>query len=155
MLTYQKATLEHLEELVRLRLDFMQDVTKRSFSPEENASMTEALKVYFRSTLPGDDFIAWLAYEAGQIVGTSGLCFYCLPPSVKNRSGKVAYIMNMYTIPSHRGRGIAPALFDKLLAEARQRGYEKICLHATEMGRPVYERFGFKNTHDEMILNLK
>jgi GNAT superfamily N-acetyltransferase len=60
----------------------------------------------------------------------------------------------MYTLPEHRGRGIATVLFERLLDEARERGYKKISLHATDMGRPIYEKFGFSGVDNEMELKL-
>ena len=34
-------------------------------------------------------------------------------------------------------------------------GYSYFSLHATDMGRPLYKNFGFIESGDEMILNLK
>ena len=39
--------------------------------------------------------------------------------------GRVAYIMNMYTLPEYRRKGIAKILFDKLVEEAKILGYRK------------------------------
>ena len=116
--------------------------------------MAEALSSFFKEKMPDDSFIAWVAEDDSKVVGTSGLCFYELAPSYKNWSGKVAYIQNMYTLPEYRGRGIAKILFDKILTEAKALGYKKISLHATEMGRPIYEKFGFIKLDTEMVLNI-
>ena len=89
-----------------------------------------------------------------KIIGTSGLCFYKRPPSYKNISGEVAYIMNMYTEPQYRCQGIASTIFEKTVSEAKAMGYKKICLNATEMGKPLYMKFGFKDVDGEMELNL-
>jgi predicted acetyltransferase len=42
----------------------------------------------------------------------------------------------------------------KVLTEAKERGFKKASLHATEMGRPIYEKFGFKKVDNEMDIDL-
>jgi GNAT superfamily N-acetyltransferase len=154
MIKYRRANVEDLCELVRLRIEFMKEAMKAQ-DDKLDSTIKEALSEYFINTIKADSFIAWLALDDMRIVGTSGLCFYKLPPSYKNISGNVAYIMNMYTEPNYRGKGIASTLFEKTIMEAKRLGYKKICLHATEMGRPLYEKFGFKNSNDEMVLKLE
>ena len=57
----------------------------------------------------------------------------------------VSYIGWMATLPEYRGRGYAEALLRHMDAFMRQRyGVKETVLHATEMGRPVYERLGFR-----------
>ena len=51
--------------------------------------------------------------------------------------------MNMYTLPSHRGRGLAGELVERQLAEARARGAVTITLSAEPLARPIYEKAGF------------
>lgn len=153
MIEYRRAAISDIEDLIRLRMDFTREVQKIK-NDDGDKTLSDSLREYFSSTMPEDGFIAWLAEYEGQIVATSGLCFYKLPPSFKNLSGNMAYIMNMYTIPEFRGKGIAKVLFEKILTEAKALGFKKISLHATEMGRPIYEKFGFKGIDTEMALNL-
>jgi GNAT superfamily N-acetyltransferase len=57
----------------------------------------------------------------------------------------VSYIGWMATMPEHRGRGYAEGLLRHMDAFMRRRyGVIEMVLHATEMGRPVYERMGFQ-----------
>ena len=56
-----------------------------------------------------------------------------------------SYIGWMATLPEHRGRGYAEALLRHMDTYMRLRyGVKETVLHATEMGRPVYERMGFR-----------
>jgi GNAT superfamily N-acetyltransferase len=153
MIVYRKAGVEDIEHLVQLRIDFIKEVQHVENNDNDEA-LAQEMRRFFISTMPEDGFIAWIAEEDGRIIGTSGLCFYRLAPSYSNMSGGVAYIQNMYTLPEHRGRGIATVLFERLLDEARERGYKKISLHATDMGRPIYEKFGFSGVDNEMELKL-
>ena len=70
-------------------------------------------------------------------------------------TGKEAYIMNMYTKPKWRKKGIGSAILEKLIDEARNRGIEAIKLHATPKGRPLYEKFGFKMGFPDMYLYIE
>jgi ribosomal protein S18 acetylase RimI-like enzyme len=48
------------------------------------------------------------------------------------------------TLPHARGRGLAGDLLRHALVDARERGCETSTLIATSMGRPLYERIGFR-----------
>ena len=48
------------------------------------------------------------------------------------------------TIPPARGRGLAAGLMRRALADGRERGCEVSTLQATALGRPVYERLGYR-----------
>ena len=60
--------------------------------------------------------------------------------------------MNMYTRPEYRRRGIAYHTLDLLVKEIRRRGILSISLEATDMGRPLYEKYGFLPMEHEMEL---
>ena len=153
MIEYRKANLSDIDELVRMRIEFLKEIGADIANKDDNALQQE-LNKYFNDKMPCGEFVAWLAIENDKIVATSGLCFYTLPPSFKNPSGNVAYIMNMYTIPNYRSKGIAKVLFENIVNEAKERNYKHISLHATEQGRPLYLKFGFKESHGEMILKI-
>ena len=60
--------------------------------------------------------------------------------------------MNMYTNPEYRRQGIALHTLDLLVKDAKEQGVLQIALEATDMGRPLYERYGFVKMEDEMEL---
>ena len=160
MIEFRKATIKDISELVRLRIEFLKEINREyNIDIEIQTKSEELLYKYFRNALYNGSFIAWLALFEGKIIATSGLCFYSLPPlfkkingKIKIMSGNVAYIMNMYTVPEYRKKGIATILFEKILAEAKDLGCRKISLHATDMSYNLYKKFGFKITDSEMVL---
>ncbi|WP_411932304.1 GNAT family N-acetyltransferase [Priestia megaterium] len=60
----------------------------------------------------------------------------------------------MYTEESYRGQGIATKLLTKLVAEAKTAGIIEIWLGASKLGRPVYKKFGFKETDEWLELDI-
>jgi ribosomal protein S18 acetylase RimI-like enzyme len=48
------------------------------------------------------------------------------------------------TVPEARGHGLAAGLMRRALADGRARGCEVSTLQATKLGRPVYERLGYR-----------
>ena len=62
-------------------------------------------------------------------------------------------IMNMYTNPDYRRQGIAFKTLDLLVTDARKKGITAISLEATDMGRPLYEKYGFRKMND--VINNK
>ena len=153
-ITYRKATIHDIDELVRLRIEFLKEVQKvetRQYSEEE---LSHSLYEYLTKGMNNDEFVAWLAISGSEIVATSGLCFFQITPGFTLIDGKIAYILNIYTLPIWRGKGIGKKVFGHILQEAVSRGYKRISLHASDDGRPIYERFGFCLTTDEMELRL-
>jgi GNAT superfamily N-acetyltransferase len=153
-ITYHKATLTDLDELVRLRIEFLKEAQKaetRQYSEEE---LRTSLRAYLSESMQNDEFVAWLAIADSKIIATSGLCFFQITPGFTLIDGKIAYILNIYTLPQWRGKGVGKQVFDHILQEAIRRGYKRISLHASDDGRPVYEKFGFRATNDEMELRL-
>ncbi len=153
-IAYRKANIGDVEQLVQMRIDFLKEVQ----APETRLYSEEELRVsllhYFRTNITIEKFIAWIALENEQIVATSGLVFFEVAPGFTLIDGKIAYIMNMFTNENYRGKGVAKELFGYIVEEAKMMGYRRIALHATDAGRIIYEKFGFKLTNDEMVLNI-
>ena len=140
-LLYRKATVTDIELLTTARVEFFGDIHK-NLTDEEKIEIYDSNREYFEETLTDGRFIAFLAFDDDVLVGTSGVSFYRTPPNLRNKT-ETAYIANMFTKQEYRGRGIATKLFAMTLAEAKKRGCGKAVLHATDMGKPIYEKFGF------------
>ena len=69
--------------------------------------------------------------------------------AVQTRAGvadRAAGLLGMFTEPAWRGKGIARRIVQAAMRWSRERGYPRITLHASKMGRPVYEKLGFERT---------
>jgi ribosomal protein S18 acetylase RimI-like enzyme len=75
------------------------------------------------------------------------------PPHWMDAEPVRAYLLNFYVEPAFRGRGIAEKMLKLGVDEAKRRGIGVVSLHASKLGRPIYERNGFADTN-EMMLRL-
>lgn len=153
-ITYRKATIADLDELVRLRIEFLKEVQPADTRQYHEEELKTSLRNYLSKSIQNDEFVAWLALYNNEVVATSGLCFFQIIPGFTLINGKIAYILNIYTLPNWRGKGVGKQTFNHILQEATNRGYKRISLHATDEGRPIYEKFGFQLTGDEMELRI-
>lgn len=87
-----------------------------------------------------------------KFVGAGGISYFRVMPTYHNPTGKKAYIMNMYTKPDYRRRGIAFKTLDLLVEDAKSKGINAISLEATDIERPLYVKYGFEKMNDEMQL---
>ena len=148
---YKKATIEDIDELVRTRVIVLRAANKLADDVDMTKVEQESYE-YYRRTLETGEHIAYLVYDNGTFIGAGGVSFYKVMPTYHNPTGKKAYIMNMYTASEYRRQGIAFHTLDLLVKDVRKQGISQITLEATEMGRPLYERYGFVKMKDEMEL---
>ena len=154
MFSFRLATLDDIQKLVELRIKFIKEV--RIDAPTDGLDeYREVMSNYLKKEMSSGNFIAWLAITNKEIIATSGLITIQRQPQLWNMSGQEVYIMNMYTKPEWRREGIGTAILEKLIDEARNRGVEAIKLHATPMGKALYEKRGFKMAHPEMYLYIE
>ncbi len=60
-------------------------------------------------------------------------------------NGKTGTILNVFTIPEYRRKGIAKALLKMLLAESEKIGLDFVELKATDSGYNLYKSIGFED----------
>ena len=150
-LLYRRAGSHDRELLTRLRLEVLR--AANGLEEDVDLSRTELeSRRYYETCFPEDSHAAWLVFDGEEVVGTGAVSFYQVMPTYHNPSGKKAYIMNMYTRPDYRRRGIAHRVLELLTAEAEMRQIDAVTLEATAAGRPLYEAFGFTAMRDEMEL---
>lgn len=148
---YKKAAAEDIDELVRTRIIVLRAANKLTDDVDMPIVEQESF-AYYKRALATSEHIAYLVYDNGIFIGAGGVSFYQVMPTYHNPTGKKAYIMNMYTAPEYRRQGIALHTLDLLVKNAKEQGVSQIALEATDMGRPLYEKYGFVKMEDEMVL---
>lgn len=137
---YRRATIEDIELLTTSRVKVLRAANKLT-DDEDMCEVERQSYAYYQRALTDGTHTAYLVFDGECLVGT-----------YHNPDGYKAYIMNMYTAPEYRRRGIAYKTLELLTEDAKKRGITAISLEATEMGRPLYEKFGFVKMNDEMEL---
>ncbi len=147
----RKADIADIDTLVQWRMTTLHEVFPDSvYDFPEN--LEEENRAYYLWALPAEAHIACFAYADDEIVGCGGVCLHEEMPSPDNPTGKCAYLMNIYCAPSCRGRGVGGSIVRWLIDRAKERNITKIYLETTEDGRKLYEKLGFTDMQDMMIL---
>lgn len=150
-LIYKRATIEDIDILTETRIEVLRAANKLSDAADMNEVKQQTYN-YYKKALCDGTHIAYLVFDESCFVGAGGVSFFQVMPTYHNPSGNKAYIMNMYTKPEYRRKGIAYKTLDMLVKEAKTRGITAISLEATDAGRPLYEKYGFVKMMDEMEL---
>jgi GNAT superfamily N-acetyltransferase len=87
------------------------------------------------------------------VLAACGIFYMDFPPHYLDPAPIRAYLLNFYTAPESRGLGYANRLLEAAVDDCRDRNVAVVTLHASQFGRPIYERFGFAQ-HNEMVLRL-
>ena len=150
-LTYKRCTPEDLDELTETRIEVLRAANLLS-GDVDMENVREKSRIYYEKALQDGSHVAYLVYDSDAFVGAGGVSFYQVMPTYHDPSGRKAYIMNMYTKPAYRRRGIALKTLGLLVEECRAAGVTAITLEATDAGRSLYERYGFVPMTHEMEL---
>ena len=96
------------------------------------------------------NYIGWLATpvdEPETIVAGAGVQFQPILPRPLDVStigeGRQGTIVNVFTEPQWRQRGIAGLLIKEIIIWSKTEQIDRLVLHASKEGRSIYERSGF------------
>jgi GNAT superfamily N-acetyltransferase len=99
-------------------------------------------------------YIGWLAVDdGGAVLAGAGVHIKPQLPRISHDGARVVVdpmplVVNVYTQPEWRGQGIARALMNVLMEWAAERGADRLVLHASDAGRPLYLSLGFEATNE-------
>ncbi|MCR5140970.1 MAG: GNAT family N-acetyltransferase [Ruminococcus sp.] len=151
---YKKATIDDLNILTKTRIE----VLRAANGLDDSIDMTRVereTRAYYENALANGSHTAYLVFDEDVFIGAGGISYYTVMPTFHNPTGKKAYIMNMYTRSDYRRKGVATRTLDLLIQDAKKRGVTVISLESTDMGRKLYERYGFVSMTSEMELPIK
>jgi|GEM_PF-103797 len=146
---FRRASIVDIDQLVVLRIRQLLDE-----GYPEVTDIRRNLSKYFQTNLENGSLICWVGVADEILLATAGICFYQLPPTFSNPSGRIAYITNMYTDPSFRQRETASLLLNKLILEAKALEYTSVRLHASQLGKGLYEKAGFIDADGFMAMKF-
>lgn len=142
--------MDDIDFLVESRLDFIHI----SNTDENYELMKGNLYFYFEQALINEQCDIILAEVDASVIGTGIIFYYNSVPSLFNPWGKNAYITSLFVDEKYRRQGIASTILDNLIKTALLKGYHIFLLQETDMGRSLYEKYGFHEGKKGMILKL-
>lgn len=143
--TYRRFSETDFDTLAEMRIHQLQEEgAKPSFD------LKPYLLDYYKRHFYDGTFVAWLAADDGRIVGTSGMSFMEKPPYYSCPSGKIGLLSSMYVIKEYRRKGIAKALLDKVVNEAKDYDCGAIQVKASDAGVLLYTNYGFRKNSNFM-----
>jgi GNAT superfamily N-acetyltransferase len=146
MYEIRPATLADLETIVHHRHAMFADM--RYGTPESLAAMSAAFRLWLADRLASGAYLGWLAQAGDEIAAGSGLLICDFPPNARDQTGTRGLIINVYTEPPHRRRGLARQLTQAAIDWCRDQGINTVTLHASDQGRAIYESLGFCATNE-------
>ena len=103
----------------------------------------------FQRGLTDGTYRGWLIETAGTgVVAGGGIIFLAFHSHPIDPRPQRAWVVNMFTEPEHRRRGLARRLMQAMVEWCRGQGMRCLYLHASDDGRPLYESMGFTSTHE-------
>lgn len=119
----------------------------------ESLEQFEAASVeYFVKALQAGTYYGLLAESDGIIAGGGGVVIADWPGSPLNFGPRRAWILNIYVEPAYRRRGLARRILEALMQWCRDSGFQSVALHASEFGRELYEKAGFRGTNEMRLV---
>ncbi len=85
-----------------------------------------------------------VAEEDGKIIGLGGIFFF----------GNVCSIGYMAVLPEVRSKGLGTDMFRNLVKIGKSKGCKTFMLYASELGEPIYHKFGFRSKYVTSVYNL-
>ena len=154
-IVYRKLTEEFLDRIIEMRISQLtEEYTSEGKTVPEDVDLEKALRDFYVKNLAAGTYVSWLAFDGDRIVGTSGMSFAEKPPYFTCPSGKLGILSSMYTDPDYRRMGIATALLDRVVNEAREYGCGTIYITASDMGVKLYTAYGFVHNGNFMQYNF-
>ena len=118
------------------------------------AAMEATSEPFFLKGLSTGSYHGWFVVEAsGRVIAGGGIIILDYHSSPFDPLAKRPIIVNMYTEPEYRRRGLAKKLMKIMIDWCKKEGFGTVLLHASDEGRPLYESLGFEPTN-EMRLKL-
>lgn len=142
LITYHKAIPDDVSILVENRIRFAIELAG-AIEDAVVQTLREQMLQYFAKATADNSCISFIARCDGAVAGIGSVHLREMPGNVKNPSGKWGYIMNMYTAPEHRRKGVCKGIVNALVEEASKYGVTGFELHATPEGEMVYKQEGF------------
>ena len=151
-ITIRETREDDLEEILLHRREMFADMENNPIGVLDAVVRTS--RPFIRQCLSDGSYRGWFAVAPdGRVAAGVGLL---ITPWVTNphspEQTRRAYLLNVYTHPEFRKRGLARLLTQKVIEWCCQQGFKVLWLHASDFGRPLYESLGFVPTNEMKLV---
>ena len=134
-------------------------------NPELFETLRARAEDQFRHLITTGDYVGWLAApdSAPQTaIAGAGIFLRASLPSPRKENGRtvgvttgqLGLLINVYTEPEWRRRGVAMLLMQRAIEWSREQRLDRLILHASDAGRPLYAKMGFVSTNEMRLDGL-
>ncbi len=154
-LTLRLAVADDIPVLVSHRrwmfedLDALKGVTRDRAGVE---AMDTAYADILHHEIPAGSTRVWVIEDVGRIAASGALKFTDWLPRPDGQRRGLVYVHSVYTVPEYRRQGLARRILQAMIAYCRENGWPRISLHASELGRGLYEELGFMPTNELRLI---
>lgn len=149
MVTTRPVTAGDLDLVCRHREEMFRASNAPGRTEDVLRSMTAAFRTWVEPRLNDGSYFGYIADDGGAAVAGIGLMVIDWPPHPSHpQQDRRGYVLNVFVEPSHRKQGFGKMLMELGEAEIARRGVTFAVLHATRMGKPLYERLGWAGTSE-------
>ncbi len=120
-----------------------------SVTGEQSETLISATEPWLAEMLATGEYRGWLIQNTAEVVAGGGIHLRELPPGPDCLNvGRWGHIVNVYTAPEHRRRGLARMVMNEMLRWCSANSLDMVTLTTSGEGRPLYESLGFVGTAD-------
>jgi len=154
--TIRRATITDIEVIAQHRAEMFAEM---GLLPASLYTQLVSQTIDFlQRAIPSGEYVGWMAAPAHDpvavIAGAGVQRRRLLPlPLIADQgtfiaNGHQAIVLNVFTAPAWRRQGLAAMLMRHIIEWAKASNIESLVLHASDDGRPLYEKLGFVQTNE-------
>ncbi|OCL28061.1 hypothetical protein U472_02360 [Orenia metallireducens] len=146
----RRANLDELSKIVEMKLEMYKEDGLDDLLADDvyNKVLVSYQKLYRQ-----DKVLHFVVEKNGKIIACAGGFIKEDIPYSYFKTSYYGFIGDVYTYPKYRKNGYATKLTSQVISWLKEQDVKVIRLLASEQGRSIYEKLGFKAT-DEMVLDL-
>lgn len=143
----------HLNDFIDMRMTLFRELGEVS-ETEDITQLRLSTTQYFLDNIE-QNLLCWVIEVDNKIVSIASLNLFARIPYMDNLSGKEGYILNIYTLPNYRKRGLAGKLVNIIIDYAKENEIKRLWLNSSEQGKSLYINYGFEEVENVMELYIK
>jgi GNAT superfamily N-acetyltransferase len=148
----REASADDIPEILRQRRAMYKDM---DYDHAQSLDAMVSLSAnYLAKAMADGSFRAWLASDGDRVVAGGAVVISPWPAHPYDLECRRATILNVYTYPQHRRKGIGRQIMLTMIDWCKREGFARVTLHASPDGHHLYESLGFEESN-EMRLKLR